>query len=133
MNDVINYFKNDYAILHIKRDDQMIYENTIGALDSWRSIAIMLTLSTKRLFIDSSSMHIATALNLPSVVGWIGTNPKVFGYDMHTNILAKEPTKEMNFESNSYTKYQLFEDIATMPYNHFGEIFDTQSIINALK
>jgi ADP-heptose:LPS heptosyltransferase len=133
VNDVINYFKNDYSILHIKRNDQMTYENTIGALDSWRSIAIMLTLSTKRLFIDSSSMHIATALNLPSVVGWIGTNPKVFGYDMHTNILAKEPTKEMNFESNSYTKYQLFEDIATMPYNHFGEIFDTQSIINALK
>ena len=49
------------------------------------------------------------------------------------DILIKEPTKEMNFESNSYTKYQLFEDIATMPYNHFGEIFDTQSIINALK
>jgi len=133
VNDVVNYFKNDYAILHIKRNDQMVYENTIGALDSWRSIAIMLTLSSKRLFIDSSSMHIATALNLPSVVGWIGTNPKVFGYDMHTNILANEPTKQMNFESNSYTKHQLFEDISTMPYNNFGEIFDTQSIINALK
>ena len=133
VNNVINYFKNDYAILHIKREDQMIYENTIGALDNWRSIAIMLTLSTKRLLIDSSSMHIATALNLPSVVGWIGTNPKVFGYDLHTNILANEPTKEMNFESNSYTKYQLFEDIATMPYNNFDEIFDTQQIINSLK
>jgi len=133
VNDVINYFKNDYAILHIKREDQMIYENTIGALDNWRSIAIMLTLSTKRLLIDSSSMHIATALNLPSVVGWIGTNPKVFGYDLHTNIIANEPTKEMNFESNSYTKYQLFEDIATMPYNNFDEIFDTQQIINSLK
>jgi ADP-heptose:LPS heptosyltransferase len=133
VNNVINYFKNDYAILHIKREDQMIYENTIGALDNWRSIAIMLTLSTKRLLIDSSSMHIATALNLPSVVGWIGTNPKVFGYDLHTNIIANEPTKEMNFESNSYTKYQLFEDIATMPYNNFDEIFDTQQIINSLK
>ena len=133
VNNVINYFKNDYAILHIKREDQMIYENTIGALDNWRSIAIMLTLSTKRLLIDSSSMHIATALNLPSVVGWIGTNPKVFGYDLHTNIIANEPTKEMNFESNSYTKYQLFEDIATMPYNNFDEIFDTQKIINSLK
>lgn len=133
VNDVVNYFKNDYAILHIKRDDQMMYENTIGALDNWRSIAIMLTLSSKRLFIDSSSMHIATALNLPSVVGWIGTNPKVFGYDLHTNIQANQPTKEVNFESSSYTKHQLFEDISTMPYNHFGEIFDTQSIINALK
>ena len=133
VNEVVDYFKNDYSILHIKRNDQMTYENTIGALDNWRSIAIMLTLSVKRLFIDSSSMHIATALNLPSVVGWIGTNPMVFGYDLHTNIMANEPTKELNFESNSYTKHQLFEDISTMPYNNFSEIFDTQSIINALK
>ena len=93
----------------------------------------MLTLSTKRLLIDSSSMHICTALNLPSVVGWIGTSPKVFGYDLHTNILANEPTKEMNFESNSFTKHLLFEDIATMPYNDFTEVFDTKAIINSLK
>lgn len=133
VNEVVSQFKNDYAILHIKRDDQLIYENTIGALDSWRSIAIMLTLSTKRLMIDSSSMHICTALNLPSVVGWIGTNPKVFGYDLHKNIVANEPTKEINVESNSYQKHLLYEDISTFPYDNFTEVFDTQSIINALK
>ena len=133
VNEVVAQFKNDYSILHIKREDQLIYENTIGALDNWRSIAIMLTLSAKRLLIDSSSMHIATALNLPSVIGWIGTNPFVFGYDMHTNIIANEPTKEVNIERNSYTKYSLYEDISTLPYNNFNEIFDTQSIINALK
>ena len=133
VNEVVDYFKNDYAILHIKRDDQLTYENTIGALDNWRSIAIMLTMSVKRLLIDSSSMHVATALNLPSVVGWIGTNPMVFGYDIHTNIMANEPTKEVNVESNSYTKHLLYEDIATLPYNEFKEIFDTKRIINALK
>jgi len=133
VKNVVDYFKNDYAILHIKREDQIMYENTIGALDNWRSIAIMLTLSTKRLLIDSSSMHISTALNLPSVVGWIGTNPKVFGYDIHKNILAKEPTKEVTFERNGFTKHSLYEDISTMPYNNLTEIFDTQSIINALK
>ena len=133
VNEVVTQFKNDYAILHIKRDDQLMYENTIGALDSWRSIAIMLTLSTKRLLIDSSSMHISTALNLPSVVGWIGTNPKVFGYDMHTNIVANEPTKEVNVESNNYGKHLLYEDISTFPYVNFNDVFDTQSIINALK
>jgi ADP-heptose:LPS heptosyltransferase len=133
VNEVVDYFKNDYAILHIKRDDQLIYENTIGALDSWRSIAIMLTMSEKRLFIDSSSMHVASALNLPSVVGWIGTNPFVFGYDIHTNIFANDPTKEVNVESNSFTKHLLFEDISTLPYNDLSEIFDTQRIINALK
>lgn len=133
VNEVVSQFKNDYAILHIKREDQLTYENTMSALDSWRSIAIMLTMSTKRLLIDSSSMHIASALNLPSVVGWIGTNPKVFGYDMHDNIVANEPTKEVNIERNSYTKYLLYEDISTLPYNNFSEIFDTQKIINALK
>lgn len=133
VNEVVSQFKNDYVILHIKRDDQLTYENTIGALDNWRSIAIMLTLSTKRLLIDSSSMHVATALNLPSVVGWIGTNPFVFGYDIHTNIFANDPTKEVNIESNSFTKHLLFEDISTLPYNDLSEIFDTQKIINALK
>ena len=133
VNEVVAQFKNDYAILHIKRDDQLIYENTMGALDNWRSIAIMLTLSTKRLLIDSSSMHISTALNLPSVVGWIGTNPKVFGYDMHKNIVANKPTKEINLESNSYQKHLLYEDISTFPYINFSDVFDTQSIINALK
>lgn len=133
VNEVVSQFKNDYAILHIKRDDQLIYEDTIGALDSWRSIAIMLSLSTKRLLIDSSSMHISTALNLPSVVGWIGTNPKVFGYDLNNNIQANEPTKEINLESNSYSKHLLYEDISTFPYNSFSEVFDTQAIINALK
>jgi ADP-heptose:LPS heptosyltransferase len=133
VNEVVSQFKNEYAILHIKRDDQLTYENTIGALDNWRSIAIMLTMSVKRLLIDSSSMHVATALNLPSVVGWIGTNPFVFGYDIHTNIMANKPTKEVNIESNSFTKHLLYEDLATLPYNEFTEIFDTQRIINSLK
>jgi hypothetical protein len=93
----------------------------------------MLILSSKRLLIDSSSMHVATALNLPSVVGWIGTNPKVFGYDMHTNIIANQPTKEVNLEINGYTKHLFYEDILTLPYNNFEEIFNIESIINSLK
>ena len=133
VNEVVNYFKNDYAIVHIKRDDQLNYENTITALDNWRSIAIMLTMSAKRLLIDSSCMHVASALDLPSVVGWVGTNPFVFGYDIHTNIFANDPTKKVNIESNSYNKHLLFEDISTLPYNDLSEIFDTQTIINALK
>lgn len=131
--DIINYFAKDYAVLHIKRDDQLIYENALQALDSFRSIAVLLSLSQKRLLIDSSSMHIATALNLPSVVTWVGTNPKVFGYDMHTNIQSNEPTKEINLEHNYYAKHLLFEDISTIPYNDLNEVFDTQQIINSLK
>ena len=133
VNQVVNYFKSDYAIVHIKREDQLIYENTIGAMDDWRSIAIMLTMSSKRFLIDSSSMHIATALNLPSVVGWIGTNPLVFGYGMHTNIVANDFTKEINIEHNAYSKNLLFEDISTFPYNSFEEVFNVDEIITNLR
>lgn len=133
VNEVVSYFKNDYAIIHIKREDQLIYENTIRAMDEWRSIAVLLTMSAKRLLIDSSSMHISTALNLPSVVTWIGTNPKVFGYEMHKNIVANEFTKEINIEHNAYSKNLLFEDISTFPYNSFDEVFNIDEVISNLR
>lgn len=131
--DVINHFANDYAVLHIKRDDQLIYENSMACLDNFRSIAIMLTMSEKRLLIDSSAMHIATALNLPSVVCWVGTNPKVFGYDMHTNIESNAPDKEPDLNHPHYSKYLLFQDISTIPFNDLNNVFDKKLIINALK
>ena len=133
VQDVINHFANDYAVLHIKRDDQFMYENTMACLDNFRSIAIMLTLSEKRLLIDSSALHIATALNLPSVVCWVGTNPKVFGYDMHTNIEANAPDFEPNLNHPHYSKYLLFQDISTIPFNDLNNVFDKNLIINALK
>jgi ADP-heptose:LPS heptosyltransferase len=133
VQDVINHFANDYAVLHIKRDDQFMYENTMACLDNFRSIAIMLTLSEKRLLIDSSALHIATALNLPSVVCWVGTNPKVFGYDMHTNIEANAPDFQPNLNHPHYSKYLLFQDISTIPFNDLNNVFDKNLIINALK
>jgi ADP-heptose:LPS heptosyltransferase len=132
MQDIINHFANDYAILHVKREDQIIYENTFQALDSFRSIAVLLSMSAKRLLIDSSVMHIATALNLPSVVTWVGTNPKMFGYDIHNNIVANEPTKTPDLNHPHYSKYLLFQDISSIPYNDLYEVFDTQKIIEAI-
>jgi ADP-heptose:LPS heptosyltransferase len=130
---VIEYFKNDYAILHIKREDQIIYPNTLQALDSFRSIAVLLTMAQKRLLIDSSAMHIATSLNLPSTVAWVGTNPNVFGYEMHENILANQPTRDPSFEHPHYQKYLLFQDISTIPYNDLREVFDATKIIDSLR
>jgi ADP-heptose:LPS heptosyltransferase len=126
---VIEHYKNDYSIVHIKRDDQIIFQDTIGALDNFRSIAILLTLSKKRLLIDSSAMHMATALNLPSVVAWIGTSPKVFGYDMHTNIMANTPPKEYDLNHTYYQRLPLFEDISKIPYNDLKEILEIHRVI----
>jgi len=130
---IIQHFKHEYTIVHIKRDDQLIYTDTVAALDNFRSIAILLGMSVKRLLIDSSAMHIATALDLPSVVTWVGTNPKVFGYEMHKNILALAPQKEIDLSHSSYSKFQLFQDISTIPYDNLRQVFDINAIIKALK
>jgi hypothetical protein len=133
MNDVIQHYKKDYTIVHIKREDQLMYADTIGALDSFRSIAVLLSLSERRLLIDSSAMHIATALNLPSIICWIGTSPKVFGYDMHGNIEANAPDKELNFENQYLQRMPLFEDISRCPYTELSSIFNSEDIIKSLK
>jgi hypothetical protein len=77
-------------------------------------------------------MHIATALNLPSVVTWVGTNPKVFGYEMHENIVANEPKRAINMNHSNFSKHQLFEDISNMPYENLNEVFDAKQLIKAL-
>lgn len=132
LEEVIDYYKDDYSIIHIKREDQLIYPNTIAALDNFRSIAIMLKLSSKRLFIDSSAMHISASLDLPSTVAWIGTNPKVFGYNMHDNIIANPHTAKHDISNNQYQKYMLFEDITRIPYADMNDIFNTDNIISSI-
>ncbi len=133
VKDVIDYYKSKYTIVHIKREDQPMYENTVAALDSFRSIAVMLVLSERRLLIDSSVMHIAAALELPSLVCWIGTSPKVFGYDMHANLEANAPDKELHLDHPYLQRLPLFEDISKCPYSETSKIFDSFDIIKALK
>jgi ADP-heptose:LPS heptosyltransferase len=133
VEEIIAQFKDKYTILHIKREDQISYPNTLQALDSFRSIAILLSLSEKRLLIDSSAMHISQALGLSSVVMWVGTNPNVFGYENNQNIVANPPTREINLEHNYYSKHLLFEDLGTIPYNDLNEMFDIDTIIEAIK
>jgi hypothetical protein len=66
-------------------------------------------------------------------VTWVGTNPKVFGSEIHDNIIANEPTRIINVENNYFSKHLLFEDISTFPYENMNSVFDAEKIIEALK
>jgi hypothetical protein len=57
----------------------------------------------------------------------------VFGYDMHKNIIANAPDKEPDLNHPHYSKYLLFQDISTIPFDDLNNIFDKNLIINALK
>ena len=130
---VIEEFKDSHTIVHIKREDQKKYPDTLHALDGFRSIAILLQLADKRLLIDSFAQHLAAAFNLPSTVCWVTTNPRVFGYTMHTNIQAKPGNLKVDFPNNLYQPFALSQDVSTCPYNKLEDVFDDQLIIKSLK
>ena len=132
MLEIIEHYKNDYSIIHIKREDQKTYENTMQALDGYRSIAILLQLSDKRLLIDSFAQHLASALNKKSTVCWISTKPETFGYKLHDNIRANAFTKEPTLTQAIYEPFGLSEDVSSIPYNDLTEIFDTNKIITSI-
>ena len=89
---LVNAFAKDYTVIHIRREDQLVLENTIPVHEGFRGLCVLLMMAQKRLLIDSFAQHAAAALGLPSVVFWIANTPEQFGYDLHTNIAAKPYT-----------------------------------------
>lgn len=130
--DIINEYKKDYNIVHIKQPWQATYEDTFPLMDNFRGIAILLTMSEKRLLIDSFAQHLAAALNLPSTVCWGVTKPEVFGYKIHDNILSNPYTKDPDYSNSIYYDWGLFEPLDRLPYWNLTEIFDSEKIIKSL-
>ena len=130
---VIEEFKSTHSIVHIKREDQKKYPDTLHALDGFRSIAILLQLADKRLLIDSFAQHLAASFQLPSTVCWVTTKPEIFGYGMHTNIQANDFTLKVDFPNNLYQPFGLSQDITSCPYQKLEDIFNVDKIIKSLK
>ena len=129
---VIEHFKNDYAIAHIRREDQLSYNDTIPVTDTFRALCILLAMSSKRLLIDSFAQHAAAALELPATVCWVSNKPEVFGYDLHDNILANEFTTKPELRNAYLSKFNIAGELIEFPYNSEDEIFNVEAIIESL-
>jgi len=128
---IIEQFSNDYSIIQIRREDQLAYPNILSSMDTYRNIGVLIELSQKRLFIDSFAQHLAAALNKPSNVLWVTTKPQIFGYNMHTNILANKPNLPIRYQY-MYQDFSLNEPISNFPYRDMNDVFDTDYIIKSL-
>ncbi len=130
---VVNYFAKDYNIVHIRREDQLQLQNVTPVQMDFRALAVLIGLSSKRLFIDSFAQHTAAALNKPSVVCWVGNVPSQFGYDIHNNIVANAPTLKPELRHSVFSKYNISGQVTEFPYNNEQEIFSVEQIIEAIK
>jgi hypothetical protein len=132
-NKVVEEFKNEYSIVHIKREDQLQIPSTIPITDNFRALSVLILMSKKRLFLDSFTQHTAAALNIPSTVCWITNKPEVFGYQIHDNIRANPFTVKPELKGSYLNKYNILGDLLEFSYNNELEIFDVNKIIESIK
>jgi len=130
---IIDQFKDSYTIVHIRREDQFQYDNTVSVTDNFRSLSVLISVSTKRLFIDSFAQHTAAALGLKSTVCWIANKPKVFGYELHDNILANSFTTKPELKGAYLSKFNISGDLLEFPYNNETEVFNIDQIVTSIK
>ncbi|MCW3122633.1 MAG: hypothetical protein JWQ38_2125 [Flavipsychrobacter sp.] len=130
---IVNAFAHEYNVVHLRRQDQLPLQNTWPVTADFRQLAVLLMMSRKRLFIDSFAQHVSAALGLPSVVCWVANVPSQFGYDMHTNIMANQPTLKPELRNAVFNKYNIMGQPIDFPYNSEDEIFDADKIIAALR
>lgn len=130
--DVINHFKGIYNIAHIKREDQISFEGTFGVTESFRGLVVLVSLSQKRLFMDSVAQHMAAALRIPSTVCWVVNKPEVFGYGIHDNIVHNPFTKKPELRNSFLQPFNIGGDLLEFPYNSELEIFDSNKIIESI-
>ena len=128
-----NIYSPNYTVYQVARPNSLIANGAIAInqlLDIMEYLSILLH-SKKRILIDSSLQHAARALNLPSTVLWIGTSPKVFGYNFHNNIQAIPPIH--NSLPDSYLFDYNFEGLPyEYPYKESDDIFDINKIIQSV-
>jgi len=130
---IIDHFSPKYNIVHVRRDDQIAYDKVTAITSGFREVLALTLLSKKRLLIDSFLQHACAALNLPSTVCWVTTSPKVFGYEMHDNILANDFTRKPELRNSFISKINFIGDPIEFPYNSEDEIFDVDKIIESLE
>lgn len=86
---IIKAYSSNFHIYQVCKTEENVLPNTEPILEPTNNLELfsLLKLSSRRILIDSCLQHAAAAMKLPSTVLWNGTNPKVFGYDLHINIL----------------------------------------------
>jgi len=131
---LVDHYADDYHIFQVTRPSCEILDGVEAIKDPMSNMELLSILlnSDKRVLIDSCMQHGAAALNLPSVVLWNGTSPKVFGWDMHTNIPASKPA-DFKLPNSVLFDFDFMGKEAEYPYvDEDDEIFDFDKIVEAV-
>lgn len=134
---IIDVFSETYHIIQVCRNESQAIQHpgvevVHGQLTNMELFGLV-NYSHKRLLIDSSLQHIAKALNKQSTVLWVGTDPKVFGYDTHINIKANLNDSNFKLPDSYLFDYNFLGTLHECPVFDQTSMFDVNEIIESLK
>jgi len=96
---VIDKYKDVFTFVQIRSENQPVLENTSQVKLTIREILLLLSKTSGSISIDSFTQHALASFNKPSVVLWVGTSEKVFGYSKNKNIISSYRSELDNLES----------------------------------
>lgn len=131
---IVDKYKNDYHIIQVGRNQAHAAQGVefVSQQMTNHELFAILANSSKRVLIDSCLQHAAAAMDLKSTVLWIGTSPKNFGYDMHTNVVAKPPKGNVKMIDSYLFDYSFEGIIHECPYNSIDEMFNMYEVFKAI-
>lgn len=130
---LVDKLKEKYQVVYVCYDFHPQLQNCIRIDQILQKKVLfgLLECSEARLLIDSSLQHAAAALNLPSTVVWIATQPEIFGYDIHKNIIPNESFPRGTADSYLHD-YNFTGAIYECPYTNPDQIFNIDAILETL-
>jgi len=131
---IVNHYKQQYNIIQVCKHESNVIDGVLPLIDPQYNTQILAlaSLSDKRLLIDSCIQHAAAAFKKRSTVLWNGTNPTVFGYAIHDNILPKrEPMQGYKNMTAYLYEYELWGDPIQCPYDS-NDLYDINLIIKSI-
>lgn len=133
-NAVAEKMSRDYHVMQVTRPGTPLIpvaEHITQQMSNFEQFSLIAA-SEKRLLIDSSLQHAAAGMGLKSTVLWIGTSPANFGYKMHNNIVANQPSGT-NKLIDSYIFDYSFDGVThECPYNDLQEMFNVDQILKSI-
>jgi ADP-heptose:LPS heptosyltransferase len=135
--ELVDHYKKDYHIYQVTKlnspklkDVEHIFATPEQSLSLMEFFSILLH-SQKRILIDSCLQHTAAAMKRKSTVIWNGTSPKVFGYEMHDNIVTDVPY-DFKLPGSYLFDFDFNGNELEYPYAEGTQLYDINKIIESV-
>jgi len=135
--ELVDHYKKAYHIYQVTKVNSPklegadhIFATQQQSLSMMEFLSVLLH-SKKRILIDSCLQHAAAALKLKSTVLWNGTSPKVFGYNLHDNIVTSVPY-DFKLPGSYLFDFDFNGNEIEYPYEPGQQLYDVGKIIESV-